>query len=121
MPAVDPAVEAMLEFAERPRTQDWSLRAALVRYAQAQPVRTESILDLVRRVEWALNKKPDEGVLAVAHTLDGLGDVLAEWAVEGVLPGPDDEVDRVVADVAARLEALGVPKQERPPGPRNRG
>ncbi len=53
--------------------------------------------------------------------MDGLGDVLAEWAVEGVLPGPDDEVDRVVAHVAARLEELGVPKQERPPGPRNRG
>ena len=121
MPAVDPEVEAMLEFSERPRTNDWSLRAALVRYAQAQPVRTESILDLVRRVEWALNKQPDAGVLAVAHELDGLGDVLAEWAVEGILPGPDDEVDRVVAHVAARLEELGIPKQERPPGPRNRG
>ena len=46
--------------------------------------------------------------------LDRLGDVLAAWAVERAGARPDAMVDAVVADVAARLEALGVAREERP-------
>jgi hypothetical protein len=137
------ALAELVDFAERPRVDDWSLRAALVRYAQPEPQRVNDILDLVRRTDWALGKQSAtlarEGadlwaalengdtsselveLLRAAQVLDGLGDVLATWAVDRAGDRPDTEVDRVTADVAQRLDALGVPQQERPPGPRNRG
>jgi hypothetical protein len=138
-----PELARLVDYAERPRTSDWSLRAALVRYAQPQPQRVNDLLDVVRRTDFALADHNDEllrdgdalwdeladgadgspliELLRIAQELDGLGDVLAAWAVDRAEPSPDAEVDRVTADVAAKLDALGVPQQERPPGPRNRG
>jgi hypothetical protein len=143
-----PALARLLDFAERPRAQDWSLRAALVRYAQPQPQRVNDILDLVRRIEWALGKQAAvlerEGeelwealeddaasspehltqvaeLLRAAVELDRLGDMLAEWAVDIAGDPPDAEVDAAIADVAQRLDTLGVPREERPPPPRSRG
>ena len=140
-----PELARLVDFAERPRTRDWSLRSALVRYAQPEPQRVNDILELVRRGDAALGKNaskldrdgpafwealehngsgPDEyvvGVLHAARQLDGLGEVLATWAVDRAGERPNADVDRVVADVAKRLDELGVPREERPPGPRNRG
>lgn len=136
----------IVDFSERPRTHEWSLRAALVRYAQPEPQRVNDLLDLVRRTEAALGARTADiarhgtalwsaledgqpgavdaglvGLLRVAQALDRLGDVLATWAVDRSDPRPDDAVDDTIADVAAQLELLGVPQQERPPGRRNRG
>jgi hypothetical protein len=140
-----PELARLVDFAERPRTHDWTLRSALVRYAQPEPQRVNDILELVRRVDAALGKSaskigrdgpafwdalqhdgsgPDAyvvGVLRVARNLDALGEVLATWAVDRAGERPNAEVDRVVTDVAKQLDALGVPREERPPGPRNRG
>ena len=142
-----PELAALVDLAERPRRDDWSLRAALVRYAQPQPQRVEALLDVVRRIDWALTR--DNAVLArdgdalwhalqrgdgasdadasvvallqIAADVDRLGDVITEWAVTRSGTRPDTEVDRVVEDARRRLDALGVPQQDRPPGPRNRG
>jgi hypothetical protein len=144
MPAeIEPSELARLvDFSERPRTDDWSLRSALVRYAVPQPQRVNDILVHVRRLEWALGKQSkrieregpelwqalqsdddgDElvGLLRAAREVDQLGDVVVAWAVDRTGPSPDADVDAVVADVGARLDALGVPYEERP-GARNRG
>jgi len=141
-----PALARLIDFSERPRTNNWSMRAALVRYAQPQPQRVSDLLDLVRRTEWALGKHrallsrdgerlwaeleqggptgPDAqvlGLLRVARELDHLGDVLATWAVDISTTRPDDEVDRVIDDVEQQLDGLGVPHEERGPPPRSRG
>jgi hypothetical protein len=140
-----PELARLVDFAERPRVDDWSLRSALVRYAQPEPQRVSDLLDVSRRVEWALSENgsaierdgdafwnaltkggppPDDflaGVLEIAQQLDGLGDVIAQWAVDIDQPRPDAEIDRVVADAARNLDALKVPRQEPPPGVRNRG
>jgi hypothetical protein len=117
----------LIDFAERPRTHDWSMRAALCRYAQPQPVRVSTVLDLVRRIEFALQGAASAGdaylgeLLRAASQLDHLGDTLAEWAVDRDEPRPDGVVDAVTADVARRLEALGVPHEDRPRPTRPRG
>lgn len=137
-----PELSRLVDFAERPRAQDWSLRAALVRYAQPQPQRVEALLEVIRRIDFALarNNKTferegaaiwqaladgsSEGIvplLRVAADVDRLGDGLVAWAIDRDGPSPDEEVDRVTADTSARLDALGIPREERPPGPRNRG
>ena len=137
----------LVDFAERGRTQDWSLRAALVRYAQPQPQRVNDVLDLVRRTEWALGQHsaalqrdgdvlwdaldggaapsdhghaPIVALLRVARELDRVGDVLANWAVDITTERPDDAVDEVIEGVGAQLDVLGVPHEERPPS-RQRG
>ena len=140
-----PELAHLVDFSERARTDDWSLRSALVRYAQPQPQRVNDILDHVRRVEWALGKQSkrveregrelwralesgDDGdggddlvaLLRAARELDELGDVVVAWAVDRTSTSPDARVDAVVADVGQRLDALGIPHEERP-GPRNRG
>ena len=46
---------SLVNFAESPRAGDWTLRSALVRFAQPQPVRAGAMLELVRRIEAALH------------------------------------------------------------------
>jgi hypothetical protein len=141
-----PELDRLVDFSERPRTNDWSLRAALVRYAQPQPKQVSDLLDLVRRTEGALGRErarleqdgpqlwaalegggttdsdsPVVGLLRVARAFDELGDDLAEWATDISRPRPDAEVEEVIDEVAQQLDVLGVPREERPPGPRNRG
>ena len=136
---VEPAeLERLLDFAERPRVDDWSLRAALVRYAQPEPERAAQILELVRRIDAALRQhrklferdgpvvwmeltgsrssnggSPEViGVLEAAVELDRLADRLAAWAVDRAGQRPD-HVDEVIADVGRRLDAHGVPRESR--------
>ena len=131
-----PEIVHLLDVAERSRVGDWSLRSALVRYAQAEPVRVSRVLDVVRRLEAglkphvrALEKDPEPadehvtGLLGVAVQLDELGDRFAAWAVAldpALRPGA--EVDGLVDALGARLDALGVARDgTRPrPGPGGR-
>lgn len=131
----------LLDAAERPRVANWSLRAALTRYAQPQPQRSSDVIELLRRAEGALKPHAkrleregasiwaavsDEAavveagdeflveVLRALAELDRLADTLAAWAVERAGERPDSAVDAVVADVTARFERLGVGREERP-------
>lgn len=146
MPELEPPELARLvAFAERSRTADWSLRSALCRYASPYPRQVSEVLDLVRRIEFALHPEmgrlakegaalwaaveADEpagadvvvGLLGAMRELDRLGDVLAEWAADRHAHHPEATVDATVAEVSGRLEALGVPHEERTRPPRQRG
>ncbi len=141
-----PELSVLIDFAERPRVGDWSLRAALTRYAQPQPQRVSDVLDLVRRIEFALGSyrqaiegdgpelwravqasdgtpTPDRlvGMLLAMVELDRLGDVLAAWAADPTRERPDEAIDVVRADVSRRLDELGIPREERQPPTRRRG
>lgn len=138
----------LLDTAERPRAQNWSLRAALTRYAQPQPQRASDFIELLRMIESALRphskllEREGPAVWRAVQAADGspdvdavlvellralaecdrLGEALAAWAVDRVGERPDAMVDAVVADVGRRLEQLGVPREERPrPTGRGRG
>jgi hypothetical protein len=98
-----PELARLVDLSEWPRHQGWSLRAALVRYAQPQPARAAALLQVVRRIDavlhgqrrlleregsavWAAVQAGDTGPLpdlfrAVAP-LDGLADRITEWAPE---------------------------------------
>ena len=137
-------VPEIIEYAERPRVEDWSLRGALVRYAQPEPARAGAVLELVRRTDGALKphhkrleRNPqllsiaaaDDGamsdleddereavsLLAVARVLDELGDVLARWAAARSDDRPDAEVDGLARRAFAMLADLGVARETRPP------
>ena len=149
MPAAlePPELDRVVSFAERSRVGDWSLRSALVRYAQSQPERVSQVLELVRRIELALGPQAKllqregpavwqavesgvapgsgsmplvVGLLRAASALDGLADLLAAWAVDRTGERPDAAVDAVVLAVTTRLDDLGVTREERqrPPGRR---
>lgn len=145
---IQPAeLAALVDLEERPRVADWSLRAALCRYAQPQPQRVSDVLDLVRRIQFAIDLADVEddgpalwealqrgdgdradkdevtlGLLAAMAQIDRAGDALAGWAVDRSGEAPDPIVDEVIADVTERLARLGVPHQERPqPTGRGRG
>lgn len=148
-PVEPPELARLVDVAERSRAGDWSLRSALVRYAQPQPVRVSQVVELVRRIEVALHPhakrladdgptlwaalegdrspgaEPERflvGVLQAAAVLDRLAEQLVRWANDRAAPRPDEEVDAAVADVARRLDDLGVPREERDgPRPRSRG
>lgn len=137
---------ALVDFAERPRTADWSLRASLVRYAQAEPKRVSDLLEQVRRVEgvfhghrklleqhgpalWSAldgaGAEPEHaalvGVLGATRELDRAGDALASWAVDRGGDPPDQLVDDVTIAVGQRLDEIGVPREEPHDGQRPRG
>ena len=142
-----PELARLLDYAERPRTHDWSLRAALVRYASPEPVRVGAFIELVRRIEFGLQPQLKTvernglaywraiesghdsdvdpfvlGLLLAMVELDRVGESVAAWAVDRAGDRPDAAVDAVIVDVANRLETLQVPREERvrPPG-RQRG
>lgn len=50
---VDPA-DSLANYAESARVDDWTLRSALVRFAQPEPTRASVVLHLVRRLDAAL-------------------------------------------------------------------
>lgn len=140
-----PELARLVDFAERLRVGDWSLRSALCRYAQPQPQRVSDVLDCVRRIEAALHAEAGRlakegpavweqlesgsstdglvGVLGAAAELDALGDALAHWAEDRAHSRPEATVDATTSSVAARLDALGIPREERvpPSGGRPRG
>lgn len=129
----DPA--RLVQVSEAPRVGDWTLRSALVRYAQPAPEAASAVLELVRRTEGALRPHaraienggldaiadaqtdgPSVGeLLDVAAVLDELGDELAAWAADRSRPRPDAAVQRLGEQVFARLADLGVPREQRPP------
>lgn len=142
-----PELAQLLDFAERPREGDWSLRAALTRYAQPEPERVGNLLEVVRRVEaavrphlkaierdgarlWAAldgESRPDGGddpavgLLHVMAELDAVGDELAAWAVDPTTRDrPDAAVDAAVASLGEQLDRLGVPREQRQRPPRGR-
>jgi hypothetical protein len=141
-----PELARLVDYAERPRAGDWSLRSALVRYAEGQPVRASQVIELVRRVDAALHAQakvlaergpelwtalearrregPDGalvGLLAAADDLDALADHLAAWAEDPRRDRPDAAVDGAVRQVAQHLDDLGVPREEPGRPPRRRG
>jgi hypothetical protein len=142
-----PELAALVDYQERSRVGDWSLRSALCRYAQPQPQRVSAVLEVVRRIEavlqpvqsrfakegpaiWAAldgdgaDDDPLVALLRVTRDLDRLGDTLAAWAEDRHASQPEAAVDATVAEVLRRLDELGVPREERlrpPPGARSRG
>ncbi len=46
---------SLLNYAESARVGDWTMRSALVRFAQPEPVRASSLLELVRRLDAVLH------------------------------------------------------------------
>jgi hypothetical protein len=137
-----PELARVVAFAERTRVGDWSLRSALCRYAQAQPRRVREVLDLVRRIEFALpahaKRLAREGpaiwsalggatddvlveLVRAMSELDELGDVLADWAEDRAGKHPEAGVDAVTQAVGHRLDALDLPREERERPPRGGG
>jgi hypothetical protein len=137
-----PELARLVDYAERSREGDWSLRSSLVRYAQPHPRRVAAVMELVRRMDFGLHPQAKllqkegpalwagegdayvVGLLDAMRVFDRLGDRLAAWAVDITGPAPDDEVDAAIIDVARRVEAIGVPVEQRgrpPRGARSRG
>ena len=88
----------LVDYAESSRAGDWSLRAALVRYAQPEPARASAVLELVRRTDGAL--KPFTRVLQGAEVPTEPG--LAPGSFDGgrVVPSSRARVDTRAADLA---------------------
>lgn len=142
-----PELARLLDLGERPRADGWSLRAALTRYGQPRAQLASDVTEVLRRVEGALKPHAktlerdgravwaattggdgagDHGalveLLAVAADLDALGDTVAAWAADISAERPDTTVEAAAADLARRLDALGVAREEgSPPAGRRRG
>ncbi len=97
-------VDALIEYAERPRVDGWSLRAALVRYAQPEPARAGAILELIRRTDGAL--EPFAKLLSESPQLVSIacGDIDEETA-ENL--GADEVTVVALVRVALALDRLG--------------
>ncbi|MFP5320565.1 MAG: hypothetical protein ACLGIC_01825 [Acidimicrobiia bacterium] len=108
-------------FADAPRDRDWSLRSALVRFAQPEPTRAGAVLELVRRTDGALKRAGDDvgdELAAVVAELEAIADALVAWSISHDGPPPVDAVEHHGARAFAQLEALGVPREDGPPRPR---
>jgi len=150
--ALDPVrLAELVDLAERPRVDGWSLRAALCRYAQPQPERAGALLSLIRRIEatFAQNlaelrsdgpdllrqaedlRSPEDiaddipllvALMAISAEIDALGTNVAAWAVDREGDRPDEAIDAVTDHATTALNRLGVPEEAPPPrGARGRG
>ena len=137
----------LLDVGERPREQGWSLRAALTRFGQPRAQLASDVTEVLRRLEGALKPHSEtlarEGaavwreltgdadagdggyadlveLLGVASDLDTVADALATWAADTTRERPDAAVESAVTDLAGRLDALGVPREDSRPRPSRR-
>jgi hypothetical protein len=69
----------LVDYAESSRAGDWSLRSALVRFAQPEPTRAGAVLELVRRTDGALkpHRRRLESASAPSHPDLGPGLLVA--------------------------------------------
>ena len=107
-------------YADVARDGDWTLRSALVRFAQPEPVRAGVVLELVRRTDGALKRAGEAGaeeLAPVVAELEAIAEALVAWAIAHDGPPPVDVVEHHGARAHAKLEELGVPRQEAPPRP----
>jgi len=86
----------LVDHAESSRTGDWSLRSALVRFAQPEPTRAGAVLELIRRTDGALKPHRRRLEAAAAPTHPGLAPDLFE---------DDDGALVVRADAERSLDA----------------
>lgn len=95
----------------------------LARLAAADPSGFPEALTVYReRVQLDDDELAALPLLGVAIMLDELAEILVAWAAggAGLDPPPVDDVDRLCALAFERLEELGVPREELPPGVRPR-
>ena len=92
----------LLQVAESPRVDDWTLRSALVRFAQPEPDLASAILESVRRTQAALDPMARE-LLRRGVVTDRR---LASSAEGGLAPVADPVPDVRVADLARVVRAL---------------
>lgn len=73
-PATLPADDGdrLIDYAESLRTDNWSLRSALVRYAQVEPAGASAILELVRRTDTALHPTRRHGERSTVPRVPGV-------------------------------------------------
>ena len=90
----------LVQYAESARVGDWSLRGALVRYAQPEPARASAVLELVRRTDGAL--KPFGRALEQSETPTDpeLSDASFGAAGQPLLASDRVRVDARAADLA---------------------
>lgn len=108
--AVDglPDGHRLVDYAESSRAGDWSLRSALVRFAQPEPVRAGAVLELIRRTDGALKPHRRRLESASAPTHPDLGPHLFVDAGEAVAirPGAARVLDAPATDLARALSRL---------------
>lgn len=113
----------LVDYAESSRTGDWSLRSALVRFAQPEPTRAGAVLELIRRTDGALKPHRRRLEAAAAPTHPGLapdlfeddgGQLAVRGDAERVLDAPAADLARAVlrlpdgdSVVAAYADASG--------------
>lgn len=98
----DPS-RSLLNYAESSRDGDWTLRSALVRLAQPEPVRAGAVLELVRRCDGALHplSRPVERRIVLSQPGLTRASLLGDGGEE---PSVDARADGRVTDLA-RLSA----------------
>lgn len=102
-PAPPEPERSILNLAESPRTENWSLRAALVRLAQPEPVRAGAVLEIVRRCQGALHpfhRSLERHTVWTGPTLGPAsltGSAGSGWALAG---GGDRRADIRLVDLA---------------------
>jgi hypothetical protein len=107
--------DPLTEYADRLLTDGWCLRSALVRYAQAQPVRATSLHALMRRLDAAIVPSSElrESLTPTVAQFDAFALVMATWAADrSSYLRPDDAVDAVLASTRAEFERLQVPEEQ---------
>lgn len=119
-----PASTGVLDYEERPRDDDWTMRSALVRYALPEPARAAAVLHLVRRLNATLltarrllevntvvsdTGEPDIRLADLARAVRRAGadgDAVLDGYVEVAPLEPAEEVALPLVEVALAFDAL---------------
>lgn len=96
----------LVDYAESTREGDWSLRSALVRFAQPEPTRAGAVLELIRRTDGALKPHrralesrsvPTHPDLGPELLVEDGGDVVLRAGAARVLDAPTADLARARA------------------------
>lgn len=88
----------LVDYAESARVGDWTLRSALVRFAQPEPTRAGAVLELIRRTDGALKPHRRRLEASLVPTHPALGPELVTG--DGIPDGAERRSDARAADLA---------------------
>lgn len=98
----------LVDYAESSRAGDWSLRSALVRFAQPEPVRAGAVLELIRRTDGALkpHRRRLEAAAAPAHPGLDPDQFVDDGGTVSIRPDAERVADAPAADLARAVHRL---------------
>ena len=111
--------DPMTQYADTILVNGWCLRSGLVRYAQAEPLRSTTVHGLMRRLDAVLGSATSDRLVelsAIVARFEGLALAISQWAADrSAHELPNNMVDQLLGEIPQLFDEFNVPEESMDP------